>query len=154
MLLQDSSVASSNEFVKCLSKTQQAAASSIKLAQLQHAQYHDKHQLQPQCFFPGDLVLLNFCFITTAMPCRKLDYRFLGPFAVEWMVGDNAVMLCTGTALGRVHPVFNISLLVPYHLPSFAISCSCFGSNSAFSGGYSGLSFFSMIVPLLPFALE
>ncbi|MBW0486433.1 hypothetical protein O181_026148 [Austropuccinia psidii MF-1] len=118
MLLQASPVPSADEFVRRLSKTQQAAISSIKWAQLQHAQYHDKHRRRPPHFLPGDLVLLSRRFIPTARPCNKLDYRFLGPFAVEWMVGDNAVMLRTGTMLGKVHPVFNISLLVPYWLPS------------------------------------
>ncbi|MBW0486904.1 hypothetical protein O181_026619 [Austropuccinia psidii MF-1] len=118
MLLQAFSVPSANEFVKCLSKTQQAAVSSIKRSQLQHTQYHDKHQWRPQFFLPGDLVLLNCCFIATARPCNELDYWFLGPFLVERMVGDNAVMLRTGMMLGKVHPVFNISLLVPYCLQS------------------------------------
>ncbi|MBW0471038.1 hypothetical protein O181_010753 [Austropuccinia psidii MF-1] len=76
MLLQASSVPSADEFVKCLSEAQQAAISSIKRAQLQHTQYHNKHQWWPQYFLPGDLVLLNRRFIPTSRPCSKLDYWF------------------------------------------------------------------------------
>lgn len=62
---------------------------------------------------PGELVWLSRKFIKTRRPSQKLDYRRIGPFPVISMVGKNAVRLALSPEYARVHPVFNVSLVMP-----------------------------------------
>ena len=64
----------------------------------------------------GDLVLLLCKFIETRWLNSKLDYRYLGPFRVIEIVGNNAVHLELGKDYPKLHPVFNVlSSLVIIH---------------------------------------
>jgi hypothetical protein len=67
---------------------------------------------------PGDLVLLLRKFIQSRRINAKLDYRYLGPFKVIKMVGENAVRLDIARKYPKLHPVFNVSLVAKYHPPS------------------------------------
>ena len=46
---------------------------------------------------------------------KKLDYRYLGPFKVIKQRGKQAYELDLPTGMGRVHNMFYVSLLEPYH---------------------------------------
>lgn len=64
----------------------------------------------------GDLVLLN----TANLPLpgglsRKLAPKWLGPVKVLERVGAVAYRLQLPEALQRLHPVFHVGLIKPYH---------------------------------------
>ena len=61
----------------------------------------------------GDRVLLSTRYLKLKGVSGKLKPRFVGPFRVIQLVGDNAVKLDLPSSMG-VHPVFNISLLKLY----------------------------------------
>ena len=61
----------------------------------------------------GDRVLLSTKHLALKGVSGKLKPRFVGPFRVVQLVGDNAVKLDLPAAMG-VHPVFNISLVKLY----------------------------------------
>ncbi|MBW0544176.1 hypothetical protein O181_083891 [Austropuccinia psidii MF-1] len=82
------------------------------------AHYYNRCWLLPPVYQQGDLVLLRRRHITTLQANEKLDYRYLGPFMVEAMVGTNVVRLRLPAHLARLHPVFNISLIKSYKTPS------------------------------------
>lgn len=65
-------------------------------------------------YAPGDLVWLSRRHIKTKRPSAKLDVRRLGPFPVVQMVGENAVELKLPPSYSRLHPVFNVSLIMPF----------------------------------------
>ena len=67
-------------------------------------------------FAVGDYVFLN----TRNLPLqtvgtRKLAPLWVGPYKVLEVVNSNAYKLALPTSLHLLHPVFNISVLKPYH---------------------------------------
>jgi hypothetical protein len=64
------------------------------------------------------LVLLLRKFIHSRCINAKLDYRYIGPFKVIEMVGENAVRLDIAKEYPKLHPVFNVSLVAKYHSPN------------------------------------
>ena len=61
------------------------------------------------------MVLLSTKNIRLARPSKKLDHRFAGPFRVLDLIGKQAYRLDIPKSWKRVHPVFHVSLLEPYH---------------------------------------
>lgn len=92
-------------------------------AELAHANdamskyYNAKHLPAPQ-FAVGDRVLLLRRNIKTTRPSDKLDYRKLGPYEILERRGNSGYLLKLPAALSRLHPVFDITLLEPYHDPT------------------------------------
>lgn len=78
------------------------------------ARFYNKGCRVDTSYQPGDHVWLSRRHIKTRRPNSKLDVRRLGPFVVEQMIGKNAAELALPPAYSRLHPVFNISLLMPY----------------------------------------
>ena len=83
--------------------------------------YNQKHT--PKRFKIGDRVMLLAKNIRQLRPSKKLADRYLGPFEVEKVVGDHgqAYKLNLPEAY-RIHPVFHVSLLEPYHERSDAVA--------------------------------
>ena len=46
-----------------------------------------------------------------------MDARYLGPFTVTKKIGKLAYRLDLPPSMARIHPVFNIALLEPWHEP-------------------------------------
>jgi hypothetical protein len=61
--------------------------------------------------------LLRSKNITTSRPSKKMDVRYLGPFTVTKKIGKLAYRLDLPPSMARIHPVFNIALLEPWHEP-------------------------------------
>ena len=67
-------------------------------------------------FAVGDAVLLSTKNLRSLSGTRKLQPRWIGPFAVKRMVGNAAVELTLPADL-RIHPTFHVSLVRPYRAP-------------------------------------
>ena len=51
---------------------------------------------------------------------KNLDYKWLGPYVVEWVISRSAYRLKLPTSFGNVHPVFSVTLLCPCEGDSIA----------------------------------
>jgi hypothetical protein len=75
--------------------------------------HHDKKH-KPMRFSIGDQVMLSAKNIRQLRPSKKLSDRYLGPFSVTKVVGTQAYELKLPAGY-KIHPVFHVSLLEPYH---------------------------------------
>lgn len=72
-------------------------------------------------FNVGDMVLLSTKYLTLKGPgVRKLSPRWVGPFKVERVVNENAYALELPASMGKMHNVFHVSLLKPFHSEGLA----------------------------------
>jgi hypothetical protein len=79
-------------------------------AQAKH--YNKRHK--PIAFKRGDLVALSTKNLRIK-GSRKLSPRFIGPFRVLDMIGKQAYRLSLPNQYSRIHNVFHVSLLEPWH---------------------------------------
>ena len=114
----DSNVPAASDLATRLERLHAELRAELKHAQDVQARYYNKRVSDGPRFKPGDLVWLLRRNIKTTRPSDKLDHRRLGPFPVDRAVSDTAYKLHLPTYLSRLHPVFHISLLEPYHDPS------------------------------------
>ena len=84
-----------------------------RVAKQQAKHYNSAHK--PVTFNEGDKVLLRSLNIRTLRPKKKIDHRQLGPFQVLEKIGTQAYKLDLPAKYGRIHPVFHVSLLEPWH---------------------------------------
>ena len=63
--------------------------------------------------------------ITTACPMKKLDYKWLSPYVVEWVISRSAYRLKLPASFGKTHPVFSVTLLHPFKGDSIAEHQEC-----------------------------
>jgi hypothetical protein len=93
--------------------------SNLQTAQDRYKEHYDRHAQEPPVLNVGDMVWLNRKNIRTNRPSQKLDVKRMGPFRVEGIVGESklAYRLALPHQM-RVHPVFHVSLLEPYHQSS------------------------------------
>jgi len=64
----------------------------------------------------GDWVMVNAKNIKTRRPIKKLDYKLHGKFRIKRLIGMNVYELGLSPSTSKIHPVFYLSLLEPYHL--------------------------------------
>jgi hypothetical protein len=102
------------ERLQKLRKVREDAEQRWKRAVASQASSYNK-QHQPRAFKAGDLVILSTKDLRLKLPSRKLAPRYLGPFKVQDAVGSQAYRLHLPPAY-KIHNVFNISRLEPYHL--------------------------------------
>ena len=69
-------------------------------------------------FSPGQKVWLSRRHVGSTRPSSKLDVRRLGPFPVLGQIGTSSYRLELPASV-KLHPVFHVSLLEPYHANSF-----------------------------------
>ena len=81
----------------------------------QQAKYYNSNHIA-RTFKEGDKVLLQSLNIRTLRPKKKLDHRQLRPFEVLEKIGTQAYKLDLPARYGKIHPVFHVSLLEPWHL--------------------------------------
>lgn len=66
----------------------------------------------------GDWVWLLRRNIQSARPSGKLDFKRLGPYRIDLPMGKDVYRLILPKELGRIHPVFHTSLLLPFIEPN------------------------------------
>jgi hypothetical protein len=83
-------------------------------AQERYKEPYDAHK-KAKVFNVGELVLLSTKNLSLKSPgAKKLTPRFVGPYRIKRVVNVNAYELELPLSMGRVHPVFHISLLKPF----------------------------------------
>lgn len=87
---------------------------NIALAQEKHSQFYNKRVTPGPKYKINDMVWLSAKNIKSQRPTGKLDYKKLGPFKIIGLVGSRAYRLDLPLSM-RIHPVFHINLLEPYH---------------------------------------
>jgi hypothetical protein len=84
------------------------------------AKYYDAHRSGAPEFKVGDKVYLDGANIHTTRPAKKLDDRRYGPFEILEKIGERAYKLKLPISW-KIHPVFNVVKLRPYHPPQTAV---------------------------------
>jgi hypothetical protein len=77
------------------------------------ARYYDQRRTPAPEYQPGDKVYLDASDVSTTRPSKKLSHQRLGPFPVEWKVGNGSYRLHLPVAMKCIHPVFNVMKLTP-----------------------------------------
>jgi len=85
----------------------------LRSAQDRQKAYADQSR-SPHTFQEGQFVLLSTKNLKIACGVRKFQPKFIGPFRIVRMVGQNAAKLDLPKIYSRVHPVFHVSLLHVY----------------------------------------
>ena len=112
------SLTAASEFASQLTHLHADLQAQLKAAQDRQSLYFNRRVSASPSYQPGQLVWLLCRHICMTRPSDKLDHRHLGPFTVDRAVSDSAYKLVLPTYLSRLHPVFHVSLLEPYHDPS------------------------------------
>jgi len=89
-------------------------------AQMRHKEYYDAQRRPDPNIQQGDMVWLLPRNIRTTRPCKKLDYKKIGPFKILATIGTSAYKLDLPASM-RIHNTLHISLLELYNdnkLPS------------------------------------
>ena len=97
-------------------QVQEEIDAAITHAQETQAKYFDRHVKEMPEFQVGQQVMLLRRNISTNRPAKKLDYTKLGPYTITAVDARN-VTLDLGANERRLHNVFHVSLVEPYHSP-------------------------------------
>ena len=83
-------------------------------AQLRHKEYYDAGRKPDTNLQSGDMVWLLPSNIRTTRPCKKLDYKKMGPFKILAKIGGSTYKLNLPPSM-RIYNTFHISLLQLYN---------------------------------------
>ena len=89
-------------------------------AQIRQKEYYDRHRKPESNLKSGDMVWFLTRNIRTTRPCKRLDYKKIGPFRILAKIGSSAYKLDLPETM-KIHNTIHISLLEPYEdkkLPS------------------------------------
>ncbi|KAK9397281.1 hypothetical protein NXF25_020642 [Crotalus adamanteus] len=73
----------------------------------------DKGRRLPMQLRVGDRVYLSTKYVKLQVPCKKLAPKYIGPFHIVRIINPVTVQLQLPELLGKIHPVFHVSLLKP-----------------------------------------
>jgi hypothetical protein len=103
-----------------MEKTREEARTALKRAAEEMARHYDAHRNEAPKYEIGDKVYLDGGNIHTTRPAKKLDDKRYGPFEITEKVGSRAFKLKLPKTW-KIHPVFNVVKLHPYHPPETEI---------------------------------
>jgi hypothetical protein len=108
------------DYLETLRDIQAVISRELEYSKAQQATQADRHR-RPLEFQVGDRVRLSTDHLNLAdYPSSKLKPRFLGPFEVSKVISPVAYKLLLPAAFSRLHPVFHVSKLLPWHSSSDA----------------------------------
>ena len=117
----EAKVPAAEHLARTFTETIAEATQALKDAQSRQKNYADKHRRE-QPLHVGDMVLLSTanCRVRAsntgkASVTKKLQPKFAGPYKVVQQVGRVAYKLELPKTKARVHDVFYVNLLKPYH---------------------------------------
>ena len=99
--------------------TEEAQAALVKAAD-DMARFYDAHRHEALKYDVSDKVWLSSENIRTVHPMKKLNYKWLSPYVVEWVISRSAYQCKLPMSFGNIHPVFSITLLHPFDGDSIA----------------------------------
>ena len=112
----ESNVPAAEEYVENLAKLRKDMRETLILARERMAKYYNRNVSEKEPTFKvGDKVMVNAKNIKTKRKSKKLDHKMRGRFKVKRLIGSYAYELALPYGAGKVHPVYHISLLEPYH---------------------------------------
>ena len=103
------------EWLNELSDINLAVSSSLRETAIKMKRNADMHR-SDLSFKVGDLVWLSTANLRTTRPCKKLEFRRVGPFEIIKVLSQVSYKLKLPTTM-RIHPVFHISLLSLFKKP-------------------------------------
>ncbi len=119
-MTQTSQVPAANDFKEHWKTMMKIAKDSLMEAQDRQTKYANQHRRHLE-FKVGDQVLLSMRNINNPVDhqrsTKKLTNRFSGPYTISQVISTTAYKLDLPVNM-KIHPVFRISLLKPYHPPS------------------------------------
>ncbi len=113
-VIRETPVVNANEFAEKISKMHEETRAALQKASLDMKKYADEYRQQAPDYQVGDKVMLDISNLRTTRPSKKLDLRRQGPFEIQEVISRSAYKLKLPTSW-KVHPVFHVSLLRPYH---------------------------------------
>ena len=117
-IMECSRVPAADNLAERLVQIHEELCAELEYVQKSQARYYDQHHLPAPEFKQDQLVWLLHRNIKTTRPSTKLDHRQLGPYHIIKKIGSSAYLLNLPSYLSRLHPIFNVALLEPYHDPS------------------------------------
>lgn len=102
-----------HKFIAQMSELNDFLRENMKASQAFYEKYANHHRSIPPSYKIGQKVFLNAKNFKTKRPCKKLDWKNLGPFTITKIVGSHSYELQLPNDLKSVHPVFHTSLLRP-----------------------------------------
>ena len=69
---------------------------------------------KPHKYNVSNKVWLSSENVRTVRLRKKLDYKWLSPYVVEWVISCSAYRLKLPASFGNIHPVFSVTLLHPF----------------------------------------
>lgn len=100
---------SADEIIKRNREVLTFLKTELALAQKHQAEAFNKHASE-RSYNVGEWVYLNRRNIKTNRPCKKLDWKLIGPFQIVERIGRNAYHSDLHANF-RFHPMFHVSLL-------------------------------------------
>jgi hypothetical protein len=102
------------ELVGCMTTIYNELKLQLRQAQDCYKEYADVYRKVQPTFKVGDHVWLLRRNIQTTRPSSKLDFQRLGPFPIVKQINNVSFRLALPSSM-KIHPVFHVSLLEPYH---------------------------------------
>ena len=96
-----------------MGKLHETLRTEMVSAQLRMKEYYDKHRKPDPDLKSGDMVWFLPRNVHTTRPCKKLDYKKIGPFKILAKIGTSAYKLEFPPDM-KIHNTIHISLLEPY----------------------------------------
>jgi hypothetical protein len=113
---EDSTNPTAEDWAAKLQEVHAQLRKNLQEAQKQYKRQYDKGVKDPPTFQVGDKVWLTRRNIKTTRPSQKLDVKRLGPFKILKVIGESKLAYKLELPKHmRIHPVFHVSLLEPYH---------------------------------------
>ena len=100
------------QFAERMEKSLDKAQAAMERGAEDMKRFYDRHHGEAPEYKKGDRVWLDAINIKTTRPMKKLDDRWFGPFEITDVISRSAVRLKLPHSFQRLHPVFNVVLLL------------------------------------------